>query len=66
VQIKFDIKLLSVLNHHARALGKLAKGKPKYFSPEERDRRRERLAKVRHLRWQKNELKQRQPKARNE
>jgi hypothetical protein len=41
--------------HHARALGKLAKGKPKFFSPEERDRRRERLAKVRHLRWQKNE-----------
>jgi hypothetical protein len=59
LQLKFAIKLILTsylfMNHHARALGKLAKGKPKFFSPEERERRRERLARVRHLRWQKKE-----------
>jgi hypothetical protein len=43
-----------VSNHHASALGKLAKGKPKNFSPEELERRKKRLAKARKKRWPKN------------
>ena len=39
------------MNEHAQALGKLAKGKPKQITLEERKRRSERLAAARLKRW---------------
>jgi len=43
-------------NRAAVALGRLAKGKAKALSPEERKARAERLAKARALRWRKKAL----------
>lgn len=39
-------------NHHASALGKLGKGKPKTLTQAERRRRAERLAAARLKRWE--------------
>lgn len=41
------------MNKAAQALGRLAKGVPKNFSPEELARRRDRLAAIRAKRWPK-------------
>ena len=41
------------MNKAAQFLGRLAKGKPKNFSKAERERRRQRLSKVRAKRWPK-------------
>jgi hypothetical protein len=51
--------ILTVTNHNARRLGRLAKGKPKKYSPEELKKRTERLLAARHKRkhWPKRKKK---------
>jgi hypothetical protein len=40
-------------NKAAQALGRLAKGKPKTITPQDREARRKRMADARALRWKK-------------
>lgn len=50
-----DTKSLNPKNPHAQKLARLAKGVPKVYTPAELDRKRERLARVRGLRWPKKD-----------
>lgn len=42
------------MNKNAQALGRMAKGKPKNYSPTEIDRRKKRLVEARKRRWAKD------------